>query len=110
MPRVFVYEYLTALGIGRDPESPEHSLYREGRAMRDAVAEDIGRLPGFEVVTLDDVAAGVEEQRFQEAAGSVEYSLVIAPESDSILESRIRLAHDVCPCVIRSSIYALRAA
>ena len=46
MTTVFVYEYCCALGLGRDPSDPAHSLYREGRAMRDAVAEDFRRRRG----------------------------------------------------------------
>ena len=61
MPRVLVYEYLTALGLGRDPGSPEHSLYREGRAMRDAVADDFRRIPGVEVRTFDGLSADAEQ-------------------------------------------------
>ncbi|MCE9568079.1 MAG: ATP-grasp domain-containing protein [Planctomycetes bacterium] len=61
--RVFVYEYLTALGIGRDPASPEHGMYREGLAMRDALIADFALIP-------DE---------------AVHWSVVIAPESDGIL-------------------------
>ena len=41
--RCFVYEYMTATGLGREPGSPEHAMYLEGRAMRDALAEEPGQ-------------------------------------------------------------------
>lgn len=78
--RVFVYEYLTALGIGRDPADPMHAMYREGRAMRDAVAEDFRALPGVEVVTLDGANAKREKDRFREHITGCDRCLVIAPE------------------------------
>ena len=37
--RAFVYEFVTASGIGRAPDDRDRSLYTEGRAMRDALAE-----------------------------------------------------------------------
>ena len=66
--RILVYEHLTAQGIGRDPADPMHAMYREGLAMRDALAEDFRKLPGVEVVfTEHDLA------------------VVIAPETDGVL-------------------------
>jgi len=76
---VFVYEYFTTLGIGRDPASPEHGIYREGRAMRDAVAGDFARVSGIEVVVLpDDTPADAEALR--RAASASDWTLAIAPE------------------------------
>jgi predicted ATP-grasp superfamily ATP-dependent carboligase len=72
---VFVYEYLTATGVGRDPDSPEHGIYREGRAMRDAVIEDFRRIPGVNVAVFPDLP---------EPGGS-NRAVVIAPEFDGIL-------------------------
>ncbi len=69
--RLFVSEYLTATGIGRDPASPDHGMYREGRAMRDAVVADFTAIPGVEVLESSEEAD--------------DWSLVIAPESDGIL-------------------------
>jgi predicted ATP-grasp superfamily ATP-dependent carboligase len=88
--RVFVYEYLTATGTGRDPASPAHGLFREGRAMRDAVAADFARIPGVQVSTLDDAAD--EAREFAALALGAVYTLVIAPEFDGILEERVRWA------------------
>lgn len=71
--RVFVYESLTATGTGRDPASPEHGMYREGRAMRDAVAADLGRVPGVEVIASEDAD-------FDTSVRRSDWSLVVAPE------------------------------
>jgi hypothetical protein len=77
--RVFVFEFLTATGIGREPSSPDHGIYREGRAMRDAVAEDFARIPDVEVFVLpDDVPTNPVV--FYNAARQADWTLVIAPE------------------------------
>ena len=54
--RVFVYEYMTAVGLGRDPGSVAHGMYLEGRAMRDALAADFARIPGVGQQKLRDFA------------------------------------------------------
>lgn len=69
--RVFVYEHLTALGLGRDPGDAMHSMYREGLAMRDAVAADFRAIPGMSV-TFDEDAPR-------------DRVLCIAPETDGVL-------------------------
>lgn len=66
--RILVHEYVTASGLGRDPGSVEHSLYLEGRGMRDSIAADLGRIAGIEVV-FD---------------GESDAQIVIAPEFDDI--------------------------
>ena len=86
--RVFVYEYLTALGVGRDPADPLHPLHREGRAMSDAAASDFGRITGVVVVTLGDAGPGGEREAFRDAVRRCEWALVIAPEFDGILAER----------------------
>src|SRR5262245_43646422 len=86
--RVFVYEYLTALGIGSDPADPLHSIYREGRAMRDAVADDFERIPGVEVRTLGRVRPDDERGHFRDAVRECDRTLLIAPEFDGILAER----------------------
>lgn len=92
MTTVFVSEYLTATGVGRDSASPEHGIYREGRAMRDAVVTDLARIPGLSVSTLDE--SDDEPSEFQRLAAGAVYALVIAPESDGLLEERARWAAD----------------
>lgn len=88
--RVFVYEYLTARGVGADPGDPLHAMHREGAAMRAAVAADFAALPGCEVVTLDGVSAADEPTAFNAHAAAADWSLVIAPEFDGILVTRCR--------------------
>lgn len=69
--RVFVYEHLTALGLGRDPGDPFHAMYREGLAMRDTVAADFRAIPGVSVTFRE------EDPR--------DRVLCIAPETDGVL-------------------------
>ena len=99
MTRVFVYEYCTAVGLGRATSDPAHSLFREGAAMRDAVAADFDRAAGFTAVTLDGTDATGERQRFTELAASADAVLVIAPEFDGLLAERcawVRAAGRIC--------------
>ena len=84
--RVFVYEYLVALGVGRDPGDPFHPMYREGRAMRDAVAADFARVPGVEVVRLDAAAEEDNEEQIAALAARCDWTVVIAPELGGELE------------------------
>jgi predicted ATP-grasp superfamily ATP-dependent carboligase len=90
--RVFVYEYMTATGTGRTPDSSEHGMYLEGRAMRDALAEDFARLPGVEVLPFADEATGTGETTFlrtlhaaRNLSSDADWAIVIAPELDDIL-------------------------
>lgn len=93
MPRVFVYEHVTAIGLGREPESPYRSLFLEGRAMRDAVTADFAAVPGVEVLSFpDDVPESAHIPTFRELAVRAEWSLIIAPETGCELE---RLAREV---------------
>jgi predicted ATP-grasp superfamily ATP-dependent carboligase len=91
MPTVFVYEYCCALGLGREPSDPTHSLHREGRAMRDAVAEDFLRVPGVVVVLSDhaDARPPLRELDFAALARRCDYTLIIAPETRGELARRI---------------------
>lgn len=84
--RVFVYEYLTGEGIGRDPADPLHSLYREGRAMRDAVAEDFGRIAGVEVLVPEAYEDEDHEHEVWRHAEGCDVTLIIAPELGNHLE------------------------
>jgi tyramine---L-glutamate ligase len=79
--RVLVYEHLTATG----PDDGG-SMYREGRAMRDALVADLRAVPGAETVETDpDIA------------------FVIAPETDGILEERVAFFRRTCPVVAPSA-------
>jgi predicted ATP-grasp superfamily ATP-dependent carboligase len=100
--RVFVYEFTCATAM------PDHagggSLRAEGQAMVSAVLEDFARAPGIEAVTLvaDTIAgrlpshltrragAGAEPDLFRALAAWADYTLVIAPEPDAVLETRCR--------------------
>jgi hypothetical protein len=48
--RLFVYEYLSATGLGASPVA--ESLRTEGLAILSAVLEDFTRIPGVDVLTL----------------------------------------------------------
>jgi tyramine---L-glutamate ligase len=103
--RVFVYEYLCSAAAAN---SPETSLQTEGWAMLSAIAEDLARCPGVETLTLLDprLASAIgnwptaiisylsrpdtEEQTFRALAAAADFSLIIAPEFDGILEQRCR--------------------
>jgi predicted ATP-grasp superfamily ATP-dependent carboligase len=92
--RVFLYEYLTATGLGRDPASPEHGMYLEGRAMRDAVVADFERIPGVEVFAFPDEAAPAEPLAFRGGVALSDWVLVIAPESEGILAGLVNAIPD----------------
>ena len=83
--RIFVYEHITAHGLARDPGSPKHSLFVEGRAMFHAIRDDFAAIPGVEVLT------GTPEE-FPRLAASADWSVVIAPETDGVL---LKLASEV---------------
>jgi predicted ATP-grasp superfamily ATP-dependent carboligase len=98
--RVFIYEYTCAEGNAELPAS----LRTEGWAMLAAVLADFRRLPGVEVSTLlheswqdapEDVCvlrcnAATSEASFREPTRSADYTLVIAPECEGLLETRCR--------------------
>src|SRR5438874_1531080 len=99
--RLFIYEYTSAVGVGNDPLAQK--LRSEGWAMLSAVLEDFGRIPGVEVTTLladahQPTCANVcryvihpteEEEVFRKVASTCDYTLVIAPECDGLLEARL---------------------
>jgi predicted ATP-grasp superfamily ATP-dependent carboligase len=95
--RIFLYEYLCS-EVPVDQTGAE-SLRAEGRAMRSALAKDFGRIPGVEVVTppTPDRAA------FQAAVRAADFSLVIAPEFDDLLETRCRWVHEAGGRLLGSS-------
>src|SRR5436305_5120249 len=97
---LFVYEYCASRPS--TPGDTTEALRGEGLAMLAAVMEDFGQVPGVAPIAL--VAAdlppvpfprqttepGQEKQRFVELAGRSEFTLVIAPETGSLLEQRCR--------------------
>src|SRR5438094_908252 len=96
--RVFIYELLSAGGLG--PDAPA-SLRREGWAMLAAVAEDFACLPDIHVSTLLDqrcpeppghhcrrIDPAQEPATFRDCAARADATLVIAPEFDDLLLER----------------------
>jgi len=76
MPRIFLYEHLTATGNSQDP------LYCEGLAMRDAIAADFRTNEDYEVAFF---TSGTDEMAFQNECDVADFTLIIAPEFDGIL-------------------------
>ena len=111
MPTVFVYEYCTALGIGRDPSDPAHSLWREGHAMRSACVADFERIPGVRTRTLTDVGPTADFVDFNYLASIFDATLVIAPETDQHLSWRLfRAVEAGAKCLLNSSVAATSVA
>ena len=102
--RIFVYEFITGGGLLREDSVPAGSLLEEGQTMLEAVTQDLARLANVEVITrLDhrlaegialpcqvDIAnsASTENEEFCMTAASADWTLLIAPEFDSILFDR----------------------
>jgi predicted ATP-grasp superfamily ATP-dependent carboligase len=116
---VFVYEHMNG-GACADVLGRE-SLRTEGLAMLVAVLEDLQACPGIDTVTLVDrprplpgrvvVASGFEAgAAFRDLARSAERSLVIAPETDGVLESRCRMVEEIGGCLLGPSSTSVRLA
>lgn len=71
---LFVYEHITATMPASDA-----SLYREGRAMRDALIADLHATPGVEVASFSP------ERSFDECVRESDTVWLIAPEFEGIL-------------------------
>jgi tyramine---L-glutamate ligase len=82
---IFIYEYLTANGIGQTPWSPDHGMYLEGRAMRDAIVEDFSRVADTEAFAFPDAAAPVALELFEKKSGESDWTVLIAPALDNCL-------------------------
>jgi len=96
MPRCFLYESCVARGLGKEPTDPQHSLYREGLAMWQALTMDAANLPGWSVDTL---AAGSpretsteHDKAFIAAVQQADVVLLVAPEIDGELARLATLA------------------
>ncbi|MFM8272989.1 MAG: ATP-grasp domain-containing protein [Gemmata sp.] len=107
--RVFVYEYLTANGLGRDPGAPDHGMYREGRAMRDALVADFARLRGAEVFAFPDDVAPVGRTQFLREASRADWCAVVAPELDGTLAD-LAAAVPACSRLLGCAPVAIRLA
>src|SRR5262245_27933617 len=75
--KVAVFEHFTAQD---DPRGGVLDMVAEGRAIRDAAVADLARLPGIEVVVVG------HRRGFAAALRTAEAALVIAPETDGVLE------------------------
>jgi predicted ATP-grasp superfamily ATP-dependent carboligase len=94
--RLFIYESLSAGGLGSNP-SP--SLRAEGRAMLTAAAADFARVADVSTLLIDSAPtiSGIgcmrttyaeEPRRFLDAIDDSDAVLIIAPEFDDILADR----------------------
>lgn len=106
--RAFVYEFVTATGIGRATDDVQHSLYREGRAMRDALAADLSAAGHSVTVSPEPVELVDDERQFRESAAACEVAFVIAPETGGWLHERSRLAAALGARVIGPALDAIR--
>jgi predicted ATP-grasp superfamily ATP-dependent carboligase len=101
--RIFIYEHTCVTETGTSRLDP---LRTEGRAMLTAVVEDFGKLAGVEVVTIEEAG----EPAFEAQASRADYSLVIAPEFDGILETRCRWVEESGGRLLGPSSVAVRLA
>lgn len=84
---MLVYEYCVASGLGRSSSDPAHSLFREGRAMLDAVMADCTAIPGVIVETVRESDAESAERTLLATAARCDWAIVIAPEfADTLLQ------------------------
>jgi predicted ATP-grasp superfamily ATP-dependent carboligase len=106
--RVLLYEWCCSGGLsGRRSDDDSESLAREGRMMLEALAADAARDPSLEVTVLLDAAqeirlpaavrvrevpAGGEGDALVAAAAAHEWTLIVAPETDGLLASRVAAA------------------
>jgi predicted ATP-grasp superfamily ATP-dependent carboligase len=97
---IFIFEYVTGGGF-LGGENPPGSLLAEGRAMLRALADDFCRLPGVNVTATCDqrftlvlpgcqvtevATADQRDATFNKLAERAEWTVVIAPEFDGLLE------------------------
>jgi predicted ATP-grasp superfamily ATP-dependent carboligase len=98
--KVFVYEYCCCQGI--DSGKMARELRGEGLAMLCALMTDLGQVPGVEAVSLvahdlqpvtfpcQRTGPKAEKRDFYRLAAEADWTIVIAPESDGLLEERCR--------------------
>lgn len=119
--RIFLSEYLTGGATGQ--EDGLAALKTEGAAMLRALATDAAAVPGWKIVTTWDdslppfgvedvevrlVRSPAEERRlFERLAMECDRTLVIAPESDGLLEARCRLVSDCGGCFVGATAAAI---
>jgi hypothetical protein len=103
--RILLYEFVRAGGwrsLGWTP--PPESIRREGAAMLKAVAEDFSAIDGVEVIIVEDSPVGAFDAKQDTEAncatgglpvsaaldGSVDWTLLIAPETGGALQTLSR--------------------
>jgi tyramine---L-glutamate ligase len=110
MPHVLLYEFLTGGGLPADAEAAENeSLRREGGAMLAALAADFAALEGVTTTVILDSRqdsdgvpwtrcrivpvhkAGGDCEALTNYCRDADWTVVIAPEFDGLLESRLRI-------------------
>jgi len=99
--RVLLYEWCCSGGLA----GGDASIAREGRMILQALAFDAAKAPDIEVAVLVDdalaialpsaarairVSPGQEVDALVAAAGTAEWTIIVAPESDGILLDRVR--------------------
>ena len=110
MPNVLLYEFLTGgglLAVGNEPQN--ESLLREGAAMIAALAADFAAIDGVRTTVVLDSRheihllpwtqcrilpvreAGSDCAVLEKNAGDADWTVLIAPEFDVLLESRSRI-------------------
>jgi predicted ATP-grasp superfamily ATP-dependent carboligase len=107
--KIFVYEFVTSGGFLGDDEMPPMSLLAEGAAMLTALAEDFARLPDTSVCILRDHriplpeldctayeidSCDAERELLLRLARQSDWTVVIAPEFNALLEQRARWVHE----------------
>jgi tyramine---L-glutamate ligase len=106
--RMLLYEWCCSGGLaGREPSECIEGVMREGRAMLEALAADAAQDEALDVTVLVDperpvtlprgvlgreVPAGTEMEALVAAAREHDWTVIVAPETDGILASRVAAA------------------
>src|SRR5262245_5726952 len=114
--KIFLYEFVTGGGCWSGDVPLDGSLLAEARAMVRAVAFDYEALDGVAVFTTRDarlpelhpagcqvtlIGSGDEEQAvIHRLAGSVDWTMLIAPETGGALLERSRLVEQLGGCLL----------
>jgi tyramine---L-glutamate ligase len=120
--RILVYEFASGGGLAASPLPT--SLVREGRAMLNALVEDLAAIGGHEIVTTADrrlpltTPKGVEVGTVGPGAAALPDQLVssvdavwlIAPETGGCLERLARRVERLCKMLLGSASTAIRRA
>src|SRR5262245_22879088 len=115
--RIFVFEYTCAVATKAGA-----ALHAEGWAMLRAVTKDLALIPGVQPITLLSrnlalelpaaksllIEATQEQPAFRALAQQCDWSLVIAPEFDHILEDRCRWAEEAGGRLLGPSVEAIK--